>query len=328
MRAVIVCESKYELARVYRQDVIDELTAIYGKMDCVNKASIMTGRYTDCEIIFSTWSMSTFTAVEIDKYLPSVKYLFYAAGAVQSFAKPFLERGVRVFSAWKANALPVAEFTVAEIMLAAKGYYRAMNKLGLHWNKVKFNRQCKGNYELKVGLLGVGGVGTLVANRLANSDIDLYCYDKYLTDERASELNVTKKDLGWIFANCDIVSNHLANKPELNKIIGYDLIASMPKYSAFINTGRGAQVDEKGLAKALARDKTKTALLDVTNREPLSIFSRLRWLSNVVLTPHIAGSSGVEVVRMSKLMVDVANRVLAGDIVDCEVTIDMLATMA
>ena len=63
------------------------------------------------------------TEEQIAEYLPSLKAVFYAAGSVQAFARPFLNRGIQVFSAWAANAVPVAEYTVAQIILAGKGFY-------------------------------------------------------------------------------------------------------------------------------------------------------------------------------------------------------------
>ncbi len=76
------------------------------------------------EFIFSTWGMPRLSTEQIQR-MPALKVVFYAAGSVHSFAPPFLERGVQVVSAWEANGLPVAQFTMAQIILAAKGYFSA-----------------------------------------------------------------------------------------------------------------------------------------------------------------------------------------------------------
>ena len=81
-------------------------------------------RFADTDYIFSTWGMPAFAEQEIAACFPRLRAVFYAAGTVQAFAQPFLSRGVQVFSAWAANAVPVAEYTAAQITLANKGFYQ------------------------------------------------------------------------------------------------------------------------------------------------------------------------------------------------------------
>ena len=76
--------------------------------------------------LFSTWGMPPLTEAQIREYFPSLKAVFYAAGSVQHFARPFLNCGVKVFSAWAANGVPVAEYTVAQIVLAGKGFFQGL----------------------------------------------------------------------------------------------------------------------------------------------------------------------------------------------------------
>ena len=113
--------------RVYSSEVTEALVNEAGlKSDkVVTKEDILSGEYKDTEYIFSTWGMSHFEKEEIKEYLPSLKAVFYSAGSVQGFAKEFLELGIEVHSAWAANAVPVAEYTVAQIILANKGFYRS-----------------------------------------------------------------------------------------------------------------------------------------------------------------------------------------------------------
>ena len=77
----------------------------------------------DTEALFTTWGMRSYTADHIKQNFPCLKYIFYGAGTVQSFARPFMENGVRIFSAWQANGVPVAEFTVSQIILCGKRYF-------------------------------------------------------------------------------------------------------------------------------------------------------------------------------------------------------------
>ena len=102
------------MKKCYLTERPDNIPAAYGASDTVyTKADVLTGSLIDTEFIFSTWGMPKFTEDEIKKYLPSLRAVFYGAGSVQSFARPFLNCGVKVFSAWAANAVPVAEYTVA-----------------------------------------------------------------------------------------------------------------------------------------------------------------------------------------------------------------------
>ena len=126
MRAIFLCEKDDKIFKVYDEKTLNALQELVGiEKRIYKKADVITApaNFGDVEFIFSTWGMPEFTADEIKTCLPSLKCVFYGAGTVQKFARPFLACGVKVFSAWAANAVPVAEMTVAEIILSNKGYY-------------------------------------------------------------------------------------------------------------------------------------------------------------------------------------------------------------
>lgn len=283
----------------------------------------------DANYIFTTWGMEQFTKDEIKVFFPHVEAVFYAAGSVQHFAAPFIESGIRVFSAFSANAIPVTEFTYAQILLAAKGFFRAAKYCRFRrWAGFQYSDQCGGMYQTKVGILGVGAIGRAVAEKLQDNDVELYYFDPFLPKEVAERLHLKEASLEEIFRECDVITNHLANKDELTGVLSGELFASMKPYATFINTGRGRQVDEKGLVKAMRKVKTRTALLDVTYPEPAHAFGRLHRCKNIILTPHIAGSNGREVVRMAQFMYEEAQRFCNGEALCYEVTEQMLKTMA
>ena len=283
----------------------------------------------EAEALFSTWGMPSFSEAEIRERFPKLKYLFYAAGTVQAFAAPFLACGVRVFSAWQANAVPVAEFTFAQILLALKGYFTVQRKTRTsRKDALRLFGAYPGGYGVKVGLLGCGAVGSRVAERLKTTDLEVLAFDPFLSDARAAELGVWKMEMDEIFSSCDVISNHLANLPETVGIIKRRHFLSMKPYSIFINTGRGPQLDEKDLYDALTADPTRTALLDVMTEEWDSDLNPLNALENCFITPHIAGSSGQEVMRMADYMADALECVLSGKPCGYEVTPEMLKTMA
>jgi phosphoglycerate dehydrogenase-like enzyme len=281
------------------------------------------------EVIWTTWGMESFTPEQIEEYFPNLKAVFYCAGSVQHFARPFLERGIRVFSAWGANAVPVSEFTLGTILLSAKGVFQAASKISRSYRKAgDFSHSQKGAYRSTVGLIGLGMIGGLVAEKLKPLDFNVLAFDPFASAEKADRLGVRLAGLEEIFCGCDIISNHLADKPETRNMLNYALFSKMKPYATFINTARGAQVVEKELARALREVKTRTAVLDVTVDEPVSLFSPLRYQKNIILTPHIAGSSGNEFFRMADYLIEDFLRFSRGEPCRYEVTLKMLETMA
>ena len=275
----------------------------------------------DVEFIFSTWGMPHLEIDTIKKYLPSLKAVFYGAGSVQGFAHEFIKSGITIVSAWAANAIPVAEMAVAQIILASKGYYQT---LGRKHTKSSF----RGNYNTNVGIIGAGMIGKAVINLLKNFKFNIYVFDPFLSDADAEKLGVTKESLAYLFENCDVITNHLANNPQTVGMIDKNVLNLMKPNAAFINTGRGAQVVEADLITALKAEPDRIALLDVTYPEPPAEGSEFYTLDNVFLSPHIAGSIGAEVERMGEYMYDEFVSFLNGQPLKYSVSMKMLETMA
>lgn len=330
MRAVCFCENPADWERVYCPAVKDGLSKEFSLDDKIyRKADLENTHFSDVEVLFSTWGMAALSEAEIKKYFPSLKGVFYAAGSVQAFARPYLKKGVRVFSAWRANAIPVVEYAVAQIVLANKGFYQTAHRTKADYAQgAEFFRHYKGNYDAKIGILGDGAIGAEVIKRLKEMHLDIYVYSITMTKERAKSLGVKLASLEEIFAECDVISNHLANNEKTQGIINQALLSKLKDYSTFINTGRGAQVDEAALIEKLQANLTVTAVLDVTYPEPPKEDSPLFALRNVILTPHIAGSAGLEVRRMADYMLAESKRFKNGEPCLYEVTLEMLKTMA
>ena len=287
--------------------------------------------FRDTACIFSTWGMPAFSVQEIRTCLPALRAVFYGAGSVQHFARPFLDAGVRVFSAWAANAVPVAEYTLAQILLANKGFYLAARRNtspAARAANAAYVAGMPGNYGATVGILGAGMIGKTLIRMLAAYRLRVLVYDPFLSEEAAAELGVRKTDLPTLFAASQVVSNHVANLPATRGMLNYDLFSLMKPNAVFLNTGRGAQVVEADLCRILRERQDMTAVLDVTDPEPPAADSPLYTLPNVFLTPHIAGSSGDEVARMGTYMAEEFLRMEIGEECLYEVSAAMLATMA
>jgi phosphoglycerate dehydrogenase-like enzyme len=302
--------------------------------DFIHQANIERHRefLKDVECVFGTWDMEEFSKEQIKEYFPNLKIVFYAAASVQYFARPYLENGVQVLSAYKRMAIPVAQFTVAMITLANKGALLAMDaykKKGYGPAQQITHHHFPGSYKTKVGILGAGTIGSLVIQMLKENQLEVLVYDPFLSDESAKELGVTKRSLEEIFTECQVISNHLADKKEIIGILNYDLFSRMKDQAAFINTGRGRQVVEHDLAKALREKPLRSAVLDVTYPEPLKEDHEFLKMDNVFLTPHIAGYARDEVLLFSDFMIEQLRKYMNGEkIDDCQITLEQLAVMA
>lgn len=317
MKTIYLCENAQNIRNVFGTD-----GPVY------TKAQVLAdSRFRETEVIFSTWGMPAFTEEEIQASLPSLKAVFYGAGTVQQFARPFLNCGVRVFSAWAANAVPVAEYTAAQILLANKGFFATMGYTDRAAAKKEI-AHFPGNYGVKVGIIGAGMIGRLVIGKLKEYCLEVLVFDPFLPEDKAKALGVTKVSLETLFAQCQVVSNHLANNEQTKGMLKGVHFASMLPYATFLNTGRGAQVVEQELVQVLIARPDLTAILDVTFPEPPVEGSPLYTLPNCILTPHIAGSLGNEVRRMGAYMMAEYDNFRQNKPCQYEVTPEMLKTMA
>ena len=331
MKIALFGTNQRQFSKVYTPEVLKKLSE-YGELSGkINRKNLKENAefLKDCEIAFSTWGMPKFTKEEIKEYMPKLKVVFYSAGTVQYFARPFLESGVKVYSAFAANAVPVAEYTFAQITLAAKGYFQSAKYYrSLPVRSLAFANSSTGNFGCKVGLVGLGAIGQMVAKRLMELDVEVYAYDPFVPEEKAAELGVKLISLEKLFSECDVISNHLANKPELENVFNYKLFKRMKKHSTFINTGRGAQVAEYSLALSLILHPSRTFVADVLKREYFPYINPLFWCPNAILTPHIAGSTGKEPQRMAYYMMEEMEKLLSGEETKYEVTLESLERMA
>lgn len=331
MKAIFLCENKHNIDYVYgpaQREYLAQNVGIDCRVYSLEEARV-SAEARDAEVVFSTWGMPKVACDEIPLIFPKLKAVFYAAGSVQAFAGPFIERGIAVFSAWQANAVPVAEYTLAQILLASKGFFTVQSACRKSRRaSMEISDNYPGMYDIKVGLLGLGAVGGAVAKLLKGFNCEVLAYDPFASDEKLAALGAKRAGMDEIFAECDIISNHLANLPETKGIIKREYILSMKHYATFINTGRGPQLNEEDLADKLRGDETVTALLDVLTDEQYSDINVLNTLPNCFITPHIAGSKGNEVRRMAQYMIEEYERWARGDDVKWQVSAQMLATMA
>lgn len=299
-----------------RREQIATLTELYPEMICADNFDTLAPELADLEIIFTTWGFPVLTESQIDR-LPKLKIIFHAAGATP-YRYPYLERGVRVCSATAANAIPVAEFTLMQMMMGLKGLSRNMeiccDRKTMLAHAFKTGR---GIYGGRVTLIGQGSISRHLQKLLGALDLDVQVIG-------SRELMQDVSALDKIFATSDVVSNHLPNRDDNMGIFKKEHFLKMPPQATFINTGRGDQVDEAGLCEAAAERPDLTLFLDVQAPEPPEADSPLYTTPNIYMTTHIAGAFRDELLRMADYMIDDFRRWLADEPLLYEVQPDML----
>jgi len=178
-----------------------------------------------------------------------------------------------------------------------------------------------------IGVIGMGWVGKRLTAELRGLGFRVLASDPFLSPERAHELGVEKVSLEDLFRRSYIVSNHIPDLASTNQILGASLFESMRDGATFINTGGGAQIVEAHLVRVFKSRPDLTALLDVTDPEPPATTSPLWTLPNVVLSPHIGGTVGDEVTRLSDAMIDEFLAWDSGKPLRYQVTKEVLETM-
>lgn len=329
--AVILCNAPQNVANVYGAGRRERLAGLVDLLPDIIGSDQIEARADELRSIrhiFSTWGMPELGEAQIDRFFPRLENLFYAAGSVKGFAAPFLDRGVTVVSAWAANAVPVAEFTVAQVLLANKGYFANTRASGRVATRGRAFRG-PGNFGETVALLGAGMIGRTVISLLKPFELNVIVWDPFLSDDGAAALGVERvATLEDAFARGFVVSNHLANVPATRGLLQRHHFEGMRPHATFINTGRGATVVEEDLTAVLQARPDLQALLDVTDPEPPALTSPFYTLDNVALTAHIAGSMNNEVVRMADFMLEEFAALVAGRPLRFAISRDMLERLA
>lgn len=306
----------------------EALRAVYGEGERRELEDLVElGPVEDAELVLSTWGMPRLDRAFLAR-APRLRCVFYAAGSVHYFVtEESWARGVRVSSAWSANAVPVADYTLGLILVSLKwGLRQAAAMRGLLPSAARDD--APGIYRSTVGLVSMGAVGRLVRERLRPFDLRVLVHDPFLAAGEAERLEVEAVGLEELFRRSDVVSLHTPLLPATRGMIGEEQLVLLREGATLINTSRGAIVREPELIEALRRRPDLQAVLDVTDPEPSPPGSPLRSLPNVMLTPHIAGSIGAERERMGAMMVEEVRRHLQGLSLRGEVTPELLARMA
>jgi D-3-phosphoglycerate dehydrogenase / 2-oxoglutarate reductase len=223
------------------------------------------------------------------------------------------QAGVMVVNAPTSNIVSAAELAVALILATARHVPRANASLKAgQWKRSAYSGTEL--FEKTLGVLGLGRIGVLVAQRLAAFGMTVLAYDPYVSSARAGQLGVRLVGLDELLSTADVITVHLPKTPETVGLLGAEALRKVKPTALIVNAARGGIVDEAALYAALKEGRIAGAGLDVFTTEPCTD-SPLFELDSVVVTPHLGASTaeaqeraGVSVARSVRLA-------LAGELV-------------
>lgn len=306
------------VADVVQMDVLTEFDSANARQVLAQTTALITG-----------WG-SPLIDTTVLAAAPGLELIAHAAGTVKAHvSQDCWDRGIRVTTAAQGNSAPVAEFTLAHILLAGKNYIAEQQSF-----RVGRSRYLKdplesffGNADGTVGIIGASRIGRLVCELLRPFNFDVIIADPTISAEDAAELGATLVPLAELMKRSRVVSLHAPVLPSTIGMIASTELALLPDRATFINTARGVLVDHDALRKELVSGRI-SAVLDVTDPEPLPDGDVLYDLPNVALTAHIAGSQGNELRRLGELAVQEVALLAAGEPAAYAISAEALAAMA
>ncbi|MDT9697966.1 hydroxyacid dehydrogenase [Streptomyces sp. P17] len=266
----------------------------------------------ETEVLITGWGCPHLGAAVLDA-VPRLRTVLHTGGSVRNMiGDAFWERGLTISSAVYANALPVAEYTLAAILLTGKDAFRLRERFRAEQVYPAPDEYADvGNVGRRVGIIGASRVGRRLLELLRPFDLSVSLYDPYVDDAEARALGAVPLPLDELLRTSDIVSVHAPEIPETHRMLSGERLALIRDGGVLINTSRGALVDTAALTDELVGGRI-SAVLDVTEPEPLPADSPLYRLPNVFLTPHIAGSLGNELARLGGTVVEELERLATG----------------
>ena len=281
------------------------------------------------DVLLTGWGAPRIEEAHL-KQLPGIKLITHAAGSL----KPILDESawnfaLKISSAAKANAIPVAEYSVATILLSGKGAFEARNLYARRRGVIDQRKEFShiGNFRRTLGIVGASTIGRLVISMLKETDLEIIVSDPFLSESESLLLGVRKVELEELFETSDVVSIHAPLLPSTEKLVSESLLQRMKYKATLINTSRGAIVDQEALIDVLKAGRIY-AVIDTTFPEVLESDSRLFSMENVFLTPHIAGALGNEIARLGAFVINEIKLFKAGQGLNGEVSLEQFKFMA
>lgn len=278
-----------------------------------NLADASDEELADVEVLLTGWGSGPVDAAALLR-LPRLRAVVHTAGTVRHVVTDAVwDRGdVVVTSATEANAVPVAEFTLAQILLAGKRSLAQEHRYRRDHRPrpAALSSPEIGNYGGVVGLIGASRIGTLVAEHLRRFDLEVLLTDPFVSAAEAAALGASKVEPEELYARSDVVSLHAPDVPSTRGMVSRELLALMREGTTFLNTARPALVDLDALRDEVVSGRL-AAVLDV--HDDLAEDDPLWDAPLASITPHLAGSQGNELHRMGEAALEEVRRLGAGE---------------
>lgn len=282
------------------------------------------------QVLVTGWGCPMLTP-DVLRSAPHLMLIAHAAGTVKYTVDPTAyAMGIRVTHAAEANAVPVAEFTLAAILFANKRVFELRDVYRddpTRRRAYQLMDEPIGNFRRTVGLVGASRIGRRVATLLAGFDLNVLLYDPFVQPDDPVAQQAELVDLDALMARSDVVSVHAPSLPSTRGMIGSRQLKLMQDGAAFINTARGALVDEAALLTELQTGRIH-AVIDVTDPEVPPANSPFFSLPNVFLTPHVAGAIGTERARLGLMAIEEVERFARGEPMLYEIEPELLERLA
>lgn len=267
----------------------------------------------DVEVLITGWGCPPIAPAVLDRAV-RLRAIIHAGGAISDKIPPVPPgRIITASNAGEANGIPVAEYSLAMILLANKQAFDAARLYRTRRNAVdrELEFPAAGNYRKTVGLVGASRIGRTLARLLQPFHLEVLVYDPYLGGDDARALGVKLVPLDALLSRSDVISVHVPVTPETTGMIGVSELRLLRSGATLINTARGEILDQAALEAELVSGRIN-AILDVSMPDVLPPGHPFYDLPNVFLTPHIAGSMGTELLRMGDHVVSELEHYVAG----------------
>ena len=310
---VLLAMSPAVWADLRTAEVVSRLAALAEVDTAQVVGDFATADLTHVEVLLTGWGCPPIDEGVLRR-APELRAVIHTAGSVKHHVtKACWDRGIVVSSAVDANAIPVAEYTLAAILFSQKRVLEASQSYRAARGRTNWVTAYPfvGNYRRTVGIIGASRIGRRVIDLLQPFDVDVLLSDPHVGEAEAEQLGVSLVELDALVAASDTVSLHAPSLPETAHLLDARRLALMRDGAVLVNTARGALVDEEALTAELVSGRLH-AVLDVTQEDVLAADSPLWDLPNVLLTPHVAGSFGGELARLVDHALDELERWAAG----------------
>jgi phosphoglycerate dehydrogenase-like enzyme len=290
----------------------------------------LTERLATVEVLLTGWGAPRLTEARLEK-MPRLRAMLHCAGTIRpQVTDAFWKRGILASSVAEANSIPVAEFTLAAIIFAgkkapflaadARKHQGGWPDLGVHGELSNRGRT--------IGIVGFSRVGRRVVQQVQQLEgVTCLVHDPYIDPREIAAHGGRAATLDELLPVVDVLSLHAPELASTRHMIGARELGMLRDYTTVINTARGSLIDTAALEAECSTGRIN-AILDVTDPEPLPAHSALFDLPNVMITPHIAGSLGSELYRMTDAALDELERYVHGRPLQAEVSSDDLELSA